>query len=83
MQKSNKIDWNLEPIASIIRAGNQLPFPQIPENIKIRPSFDTNDLKLIRKAFECLSKNSDDLNDGQEARQLFSRMLRKVNKLQN
>jgi integrase len=52
-------------------------FQEVPPNISIRPKLDSNDLNLIRRAFIAVSQNGA-LTDGNSARQLFRRILRRA-----
>ena len=80
MKESTNIDWNFEPVKSIMQASAQIPFPEIPDNTKIRPLLNTEDLKLIRRAFICLAKHGEIPTDALDTRHLLIRMLRRTKK---
>jgi integrase len=52
-------------------------FQEVPPHISIRPKLDSDDLNLIRRAFIAVSQNGA-LTDGNSARQLFRRILRRT-----
>ena len=52
-------------------------FQEVPPNISIRPKLNSDDLNLIRRAFIAVSQNGA-LTDGNSARQLFRRILRRA-----
>ena len=52
-------------------------FQEVPPHISIRPKLDSDDLNLIRRAFIAVSQNGA-LTDGNSARKLFRRILRRT-----
>jgi integrase/recombinase XerD len=52
-------------------------FQEVPPHISIRPKLDSDDLNLIRRSFIAVSQNGA-LTDGNSARQLFRRILRRT-----
>ena len=52
-------------------------FQEVPPHISIRPKLDSDDINLIRRAFIAVSQNGA-LTDGNSARQLFRRILRRT-----